>query len=85
MRFPWVSRELYNRVVSDLEESRKDRRELLDIILGKTAEVAQPAAPPEEELDVNSVTNPITGKLDADKLRRMATKAKAVQAGLIAR
>jgi hypothetical protein len=80
-KLPWVSRELYNRVEAELQRSEKERRELLEVLLGKTPDVA--AEPKEPEID--DILNPVTGRLDADKLRRIATRAKAVQAGLIPR
>lgn len=78
MPLPWVSRALYDRVVADLEKSEKERKALLEMVLSN----AEPETPVDKDEDI---INPLTGKIDADKLRRMATRAKAVQAGLIAR
>lgn len=86
MKFPWVSRELYERVSKELERSEKERRELLDTILGRMAEavVAEAVTAPGTS-DADEVVDPVTGRLDADKLRRMATKAAYQRAGLVTR
>lgn len=82
MRFPWVSRELYNRVNDELLKSEKERKELLDVILGRTAGLAEllpdPKSPAAEEL-----IDPTTGILDARKLRMMAQDAANKRAGKI--
>lgn len=88
MTFPWVSRELYERVQEDLRRSQDERKELLDLLLQQSgvvplkalAEALQDPASPEAE----SMVDKTTGALTIAGLRQMAQDAANRKAGRMA-
>ncbi len=79
MSFPWVSRELYDRVCADLKESREERLRLLDRIIGKEEPLAlsaiAAALPDPGTPEAESMVNPATGQLKIEDVRRIAQEA----------
>jgi len=80
MRYPWVSRELYDRVAADLERSERERKELIDRVLEQTgrAPAGTEVSPQSEDL-----VDKTSGALTIAGLRQMAQDAAYKRAGRV--
>lgn len=72
MKWPWVSRETYQRVVDDLKRSETERKELLDRLLVQSGvaplqQLAE-ALPAPGTAEAEAMVDPRTGELKADAL-----------------
>lgn len=85
MGMPWVSRELYDRVLAELESVKQEKRELLDALLIQSG-VAVPSAsiapaPPESPEDEERAFARIADSSTPSGLRKMAQEAAYAAAG----
>lgn len=82
MAWPWVSRALYEKVAADLEESNRERKELLQRLLGGpitasglTADEVAKALTTKAEEDPNGLFEPVMSPETPSGLRKMAQAA----------
>lgn len=82
MAWPWVSRALYEKVAADLEESNRERKELLQRLLGGpvvpaglTADQMAEALTAKAEKDPDGLFEPVMSPETPSGLRKMAQKA----------
>jgi hypothetical protein len=78
MKWPWVSRELY-------EKAEAERKQYLDLLLAPLKPVVEVIPPLIGVEDAKEAVDQATGVISAAKLRQMAQDAANKRANLIAR
>ena len=85
IKFPWVSRELYERVSDDLRRSEDERKRLLDLLLGQADTTPLQALsgilPDPTSREAEDLLDPVTGELSGAQIRKMAQAAANKRAG----
>lgn len=78
MRWPWVSRKRYQRVLRKLRQSEVERKELLDRILKapQLLDAIADALPDPASAEAREMADPTTGALTAKQMRAVFRKQK---------
>lgn len=88
MKFPFVSRELYERVQEDLRKSEDERKALLDRLLGNSGiaplQALADILPDPASKEAEDLVDKTTGALTPSSLRRMAQDAAYKRSGRLA-